>query len=195
MQKNRRNVLKGLGAALASIPFLGKTAQAAPVMKRDSSPYIADITAFAGNFAPLGWVLCNGQLLSITEYEALFTILGTTYGGDGVTTFAVPDLRGRAAMGMGSGPGLTTRVIGEKNGTETVALTTNHLPAHQHGLPSVKMRATGTNTVGLVEGGVQVATASLGTNATAAGTAHNNVQPFLACNYIIAVEGIYPSPS
>jgi microcystin-dependent protein len=132
--------------------------------------------------------------LSIAEYETLFNIIGTTYGGDGVTTFAVPDLRGRAAMGMGSGPGLTTRVIGAAIGTETVTLTATQIPLHQHALPSVKMRATGTNMVGLVEGGVQVATASLATNATATGIAHNNVQPFLACNYIISLYGVYPSP-
>ena len=98
------------------------------------SAYIGCIFHFAGNFAPRGYALCQGQLLSIQQNTALFAILGTTYGGDGIRTFGLPDLRGRAAVGQGAGPGLQTIVLGEISGAETVTLTTNNLPAHNHQL-------------------------------------------------------------
>ena len=94
--------------------------------------YIGEITPFGGNFAIRGWALCDGQLLPISSYSALFSILGTTYGGDGVSTFALPDLQGRVALHMGQGAGLTYRTLGAKSGTETVTLTTNQMPAHSH---------------------------------------------------------------
>src|SRR5262245_26202423 len=97
-----------------------------------SDPFIAEIKMFGGNFAPLGWATCDGQLLPISQYTALFSLLGTTYGGDGVTNFALPDLRGRVPMHPGQGPGLSPRTLGEKAGTETVTLTTAQLPAHNH---------------------------------------------------------------
>ena len=97
-----------------------------------SNPYIGEIRLFAGNFAPVGFAFCNGQLLAISENSALFALIGTIYGGDGQTTFALPDLRGRLPMHQGTGPGLTTRVIGQQFGTETVTLTTAQIPAHSH---------------------------------------------------------------
>ncbi|MCH8293323.1 phage tail protein [Candidatus Poribacteria bacterium] len=95
-------------------------------------PFIGQIIMFGGNFAPRGWALCNGQLLSIASNSALFAILGTTYGGDGRTTFGLPDMRGRVSVHPGTGPGLSPRRLGEKGGTETVTLNTNQIPAHNH---------------------------------------------------------------
>ncbi len=108
-----------------------------------SDPFIAEIIMFGGNFAPRGWAFCDGQLLSIAQNTALFSLLGTTYGGDGRTTFGLPDLRGRVAMHPGSGPGLTTRRLGEKSGVETVTLTTNQIPSHNH---TATATASGTGT-------------------------------------------------
>lgn len=107
-------------------------------------PMLAQITMFAGNFAPRGWAFCSGQLLAISQYQALFSILGTTYGGDGRTTFALPDLRGRAPMHSGHGPGLSDRVLGQRIGTEWNNLTVNNLPSHTH-------TATLQNLAGLVQ--------------------------------------------
>lgn len=95
-------------------------------------PMLAQIVLFGGNFAPRGWALCNGQLLAISQNQALFSLLGTTYGGDGRTTFGLPDLRGRAAMHSGHGPGLTNRVLGSRFGTETNTMTVNQMPSHNH---------------------------------------------------------------
>jgi microcystin-dependent protein len=94
--------------------------------------YLGEIRIFAGNFAPQGWLFCQGQLLAISQNQALFALLGTTYGGDGQTTFSVPDLRGRAAVGLGAGPGLSPYQQGQQAGYETVTLTTAQLPVHQH---------------------------------------------------------------
>ena len=98
------------------------------------TPYVGEIRMFAGNFAPVGWTLCNGQLLSIADNDVLFQLIGTTYGGDGQNTFGVPDFRGRVPMHFGSGPGLSTRQIGEMAGVETVTLTSNQVPSHTHGV-------------------------------------------------------------
>src|SRR5215213_5859350 len=98
-----------------------------------ADPYIGEIRMFAGNFAPRGWALCNGQLLSISQNTALFSLLGTMYGGNGQTTFALPDLRGRVPLHFGQGPGLSNYVEGEVGGTETVTLTTGEMPSHNHG--------------------------------------------------------------
>src|SRR5512135_3630836 len=97
-----------------------------------SSPYIGEIRLFGGNFAPVGWAFCDGALVPISENDALFNLIGTTYGGDGQLTFALPDLRGRLPMHMGTGPGLSPRTIGEQGGVETVTLTANQIPAHSH---------------------------------------------------------------
>lgn len=191
----RRNILKGIGVTLAALPFLSPKAQAKTVV-RGFSPFLGAVIPFAGNFAPLGWAFCHGQIVSIAENSALFALLGTTYGGDGVTTFGLPDLRGRAPVSVGMGPGLSTNyALGQMNGAETVSLNANQMPTHEHDLPNVKLRATGALKTGLVEGG------SLGTNGnitytnTGSTQAHENMQPFLAMNYIIAMEGIFPSRS
>jgi microcystin-dependent protein len=97
-----------------------------------STPFIGEVRIFAGSFAPVGWSLCNGQILAISQYDALFALIGTTYGGDGVTTFALPDLQCRVPLHFGTGPGLSSRVLGENSGTEQVTLNTSQMPAHTH---------------------------------------------------------------
>src|SRR3954466_13993392 len=100
-----------------------------------ATPFIGQISLFGGNFAPRGWAFCNGQLLAISQNTALFSILGTTYGGNGQTTFALPNLRGRMAIGAGTGPGLGAVQLGEQGGTSSVTLTLSNLPAHAHTIP------------------------------------------------------------
>lgn len=177
------------------------------------NPYLATITNFAGNFTPMNWALCNGSLVSIAENSALFSLIGTTYGGDGSVTFALPDLRGRYALHAGSGPGLSTYDLGEMSGSENTTLLTNNLPAHTHpigqmtGAPGAYAEA---GNVASPAGAVSsVFTARYG-NTTSDGTLIptvatgmssvvgsnspvSNITPYLAMNYIICVEGIYPS--
>jgi len=136
-------------------------------------PYIGEISLFAGTFAPRGWAQPDGQLLSISQNDALFSLVGTIYGGDGRTTFGLPDLRGRAAMGEGTGTGLSTRPLGLKIGQENATLTEAQMPSHNHTLPPT----------------------SLSTGDAGGGQAQPNLQPSLALNYIIAMEGIFPSPT
>src|SRR5512135_2464461 len=97
-----------------------------------AQPYVGEIRMFAGNFAPAGWMFCEGQLLAISEFETLFNLIGTTYGGDGQSTFALPDLRSRVPLHMGQGPGLSSYIIGQNGGAEEVTLTTNQIPSHNH---------------------------------------------------------------
>ncbi len=164
-------------------------------------PFIGEIKMFGGNFAPRGWALCDGQLLPISQYSALFSILGTTYGGDGRTTFGLPDLRGRVAMHAGNGPGLSPRNLGRKAGSETVTLTTNQMPSHHHGLVSGnannEAQAAGhligkegryANSVGSTMHQASIQNAG-------GGQSHENMQPYLVVNYIIALQGVYPSRS
>lgn len=178
-------------------------------------PFIGEIIMFAGNFAPRGWAFCSGQLLPISSNSALFSILGTTYGGDGRTTFALPDLRGRVPVHPGSGPGLSTYRLGEKAGAENVTLTTAQIPSHHHdispGNVEVGNEAKGTvssntaagNYVGnhtdafrTTGGGGNLASSLNGNTAnTGGGGSHNNIQPLLCVNFIIALDGIYPSRS
>lgn len=176
-----------------------------------SEPFIGEIIMFAGNFNPRGWALCQGQLLSIAQNTALFSILGTTYGGNGQTTFALPDLRGRVPVGQGQGPGLSSYTLGQQAGTETVTLTSGQMPAHNHminaseGNGSAQNPAGGFPAAGIVptSGNAAVSNyrnSSDGTQlgATAVSIAgqnqpHNNIQPYLCINFIIALEGIFPS--
>jgi len=177
-----------------------------------SEPFIAEIIMFGGNFAPRGWAFCEGQLLPINQYQALFSILGTTYGGDGRTTFGLPDLRGRVPMHPGTGPGLTTYRLGQKAGVEQVALTTNQIPSHTHTATAAvnatdnsgdaetpggnvwakKARdddySTAAPDVEMKAGAVEVTVANAG-----GGGAHENRQPYLAVNFIIATIGTFPS--
>jgi len=172
-----------------------------------SEPFLAEIRIFAGNFAPRGWAFCNGQLLPIAQNTGLFSLIGTTYGGDGRTTTALPNLQGRAPMHPGRGPGLTARRLGEKVGVETVTLSEAQIPSHSH-TARVATVAPGTNppnnTSAITRGAggtpyqtdttnnlVDMASETLST--TGGGQAHTNLQPFLVLNYIIALVGLYPS--
>jgi microcystin-dependent protein len=168
-----------------------------------STPYIGQLALVPYNFAPLGWAFCDGQIMSISDNDTLFTLIGTTYGGDGQQTFALPDLRGRTIVHQGTG--LSTYVIGEKGGVEQVTLTQNQIPLHPH-QSNCSTNAQGSNNAA---GGVPAVTAS-GKNqyATNAGNAqmapgmvssvggsqpHDNHQPYLALHWVISLEGIFPS--
>jgi len=173
--------------------------------------YLGEIKMFGGNFAPRGFALCNGQLLSISQNTALFSLLGTTYGGDGIQTFGLPDLRGRAPIHWGNGIGLTPRVIGEESGSEDVTLLQSEMPAHNHlvnasttiatqvlptnfilaqstdagvgGTPSNFIEASSANTT-MAPNALSISGSSL---------PHDNMQPYLTISFIIALTGVYPS--
>lgn len=168
-----------------------------------SEPYVGEIRLFAGNFAPVGWLLCNGALLPISEYETLFNLIGTTYGGDGQSTFAVPDLQGRMPLHQGS-----SHVMGESAGTETVTLTSAQIPAHSHGLSgSAALASTTSPAGGLPASLAEVTTFAYGSDqplttlhpqsvSFAGGNQpHENMSPYLALTFIISAFGIYPSPT
>jgi microcystin-dependent protein len=171
--------------------------------------FLGQISIFGGNFAPRGWAFCDGQLLPISQYTALFSILGTTYGGDGRTTFGLPGLRGRVAMHPGNGPGLSSRRSGEKGGQERVTLSTLEMPEHNHTPTTSVAVSTGVGDEGTPTGvlaahsgaftedgnGAQLGGVSTTVNNTGGGQSHNNIQPFLCVNYIIALQGSYPSRS
>ncbi|WP_404372317.1 phage tail protein [Sphingomonas sp. MMS24-J45] len=175
-----------------------------------SQPFIGEIRAFGFSFAPRGWALCNGQLLSIQQNAALFSLLGTTYGGNGQTNFQLPDLRGRAALTFGQGPGLSNYVQGQVTGTETVTLLSTQIPQHNHiwsastSLGNQPGPAAGFLAGGQIPNGtpipnfaaaggatVPLATTTLSTTGTNQG--HNNMQPYLVVSYCIALQGIFPS--
>jgi microcystin-dependent protein len=172
-------------------------------------PTLAEIIMFAGNFAPRGWAFCDGQLLAISQNQALFSLLGTIYGGDGRTTFALPDLRGRVAVHPGNGPGLSPKRLGEKGGQERVTLSTLEMPAHNHNPTTSVAVSTGVGDEGAPTGvlaahsgaftedgnGAQLGGVSTTVNNTGGGQSHNIMQPFLGVNYIIALQGVYPSRS
>lgn len=165
-----------------------------------ASPYIGEIRMFAGNFAPEGWALCDGQLLPISEFEALFQLIGTTYGGDGQETFALPDLRGRLALHRGNG-----RLLAESGGAEVVTLTLSQLPAHSH-LP-LAQTAQGTQlspTNGLWAASMlqqfseNPPNMAMGADAlaeTGGDQPHENMMPFLTVTFIISLFGIFPTPA
>jgi len=138
-----------------------------------TEPFIGEVSMFAGDFAPRGWALCDGQLLQISQNTALFSLVGTTYGGDGRTTVGLPELRGRVAIHEGQGPGLSNYRLGQKGGVENVSLSLSQLPSHDHSLPPTTLR----------------------TGNTGGGGAHTNVQPYQVLNYIISLYGVYPSRS
>ena len=168
------------------------------------TPFIGEIRIFAGSFAPTGWAMCDGQLVPIAQNIALFSLIGTTYGGNGQTTFALPDLRGRAPMQFGQGPGLTPRAHGEALGTEAHPLALTEIPNHSHPLGA----SAGNGTSDAVAGGVLASspagipqyggnsdtTLAVDTVGLAGGNQpHNNMQPYLVVNFIIALQGVYPS--
>lgn len=175
-----------------------------------SDQYIGEIRLFGFSRIPIGWLACNGALLSISQYDVLYTLIGTTYGGDGVTTFAVPDLRGRVPLSQGIGRGLSQRSLGERAGEESHTLVNNEMPNHGHALLSTTNAGT-TTTPGT---GVHLAAASIPATHLYApqanvptnynvmapsiglagnNEAHNNMMPTLTCNYCIATDGIFPT--
>ena len=186
-------------------------------------PFLAQIIMFGGNFAPRGWAFCDGQLLPIASYSALFSIMGTTYGGDGRTTFALPDLRGRAPIHEGHGPGLPSYRLGQKGGEPTHTLNVTEMPSHNHIATGTVKASTSDGTTNIPTGNVlavgktpidrsTIVDSNIYTNATpntnmasnevtvhvnnnGGNLAHNNMQPYLTTNYIIALQGIFPSRS
>ena len=166
-----------------------------------AQPYVGEIRMFGGNFAPANWMLCEGQLLPISENETLFQLIGTTYGGDGQSTFALPDLRGRIPIHQGNNLGTFT--IGEAGGVETVTLTVQQIPVHSHGMMASKDVAnqlapqnavTGQAAAKIYRAGTQSLTLNPQAVATAGGTQpHTNIQPYLCVNFIISMFGIFPS--
>lgn len=165
------------------------------------TPYVGEIRMFGGNFAPAGWLFCDGSLISISENETLFQLIGTTYGGDGQETFALPDLRGRIPVHQGN-----SFVIGEMAGVEQVTLTTSQIPSHGHPLLASTSAGSDNNTSGklLAQSPTVSAYVEAGTDGNLAANAispvggsqpHENMQPFLCINFIISLYGIFPSPS
>ena len=177
-----------------------------------SEPFIAEIRIFAGNFAPRGWAFCDGQLLPIAQNTALFSLIGTTYGGDGRSTTALPNLQGRAPMHPGRGPGLTARRLGERVGAETVTLSEAQIPSHTHSpwynsadppsSDSPSNMYVNRHIDSYVPANIFKTNPSLNAtfnsaqlSTTGGGQAHTNLQPFLTLNFIIALVGLYPSRS
>jgi len=170
-----------------------------------SEPFIAEIRIFAGNFAPRSWAFCDGQLLPISQNTALFSLIGTTYGGDGRSTTALPNLQGRAPMHPGRGPGLTARRLGQRGGVATVTLSEAQMPQHNHSaiVSEEDGRDNDPGNTEYVGAGDQMwgPANNMGPMANqtlpdAGGSqAHNNMQPFLTINFIIALQGLYPSRS
>ena len=170
-----------------------------------SEPFAGEIRMFAGTFAPRGWAFCDGQLLALSQYEALFSLLGTIYGGDGRTTFGLPELRGRIPIHAGSGPGLTPRRLGSKGGQENVTLTANQLASHTHVFNAVNIPATetapATNATLAKSVGYDLYVAASNLTNMAAGDVstvggsrrHTNLMPYLCVQFIIALFGTYPS--
>ena len=165
-----------------------------------ANQFLGEIRIVGFNFAPTGWAMCNGQTMSISQNTALFSLLGTTYGGDGIQTFALPDLRGRVPIHLGQGNGLSNYVQGEVTGTETVTLTTGELPAHAHSVLTSKDEQT-TNrpdgaypTVGGIYAAAQDGGAPMAPGGPTGGNQpHPNLQPLLVMNFVIALTGIFPS--
>jgi microcystin-dependent protein len=169
-----------------------------------SEPFVGEIRMFAGNFAPQGWAYCDGQLLAVSSNDALFSLLGTIYGGDGRTTFGLPDLRGRIPIHAGTGPGLSSRALGARFGSEKETLTVNQLPSHSHdwlgysgaaqgqtpvdasvAVPASNLYDTQTDNLGDMRASM--------VGATGGSRSHTNLMPALCVHFIIALFGIYPS--
>lgn len=190
----------------AAVLAIATTLSFAPRNAQAQEAFIGEIRFFGGNFAPRGWAFCNGQMLAINQYQALFSLLGTTYGGDGRTTFALPDARGRAMIHAGQGPGLSPRRLGENAGTETNTLTANQMPAHSHAQRATTADADATSPQGTLMGGTgrdriysggRADTTMSGDaiGSSGGGQAVNNMPPYVTTNCIIALEGYYPSRS
>ncbi len=171
------------------------------------TPYIGQITLVGFNFAPQGWALCNGQLLQISQNDALFALIGTTYGGDGQNTFALPNLQSRIPIHQGQGSGTSNYVLGQLSGTESVSLTVAQLPSHGHTAQCLSASSTSKSPVAAIWGRATTDTpyqsAEVGAGSMAAGAIgpaggnqpHPNLMPYQALNYIIALAGVFPSQS
>lgn len=178
-----------------------------------SDPILGEIMLFAGNYAPRQWALCQGTVISVSQYQALFSLISNYYGGDGRTNFALPDFRGRAPVHFGSGPGLTPYSIGQKFGVETVTLTVNQIPAHKHTARAINTDGDQTSPIGNIWAKTATGAFNEIYKTTAPGTQipnpvdmsditiqntggsqpHTNISPFIAMNYCIALKGVYPS--
>lgn len=169
-----------------------------------SDPFIGEVRIFTGNFAPLGWAFCDGQLLPISQNTALFSILGTTYGGDGRSNFALPNLQGAMPIGTGQGPGISEVSLGESLGSDMVSLQVNQVPAHTHAVqtavaadslgPTAQslVAPTGDNSAAFRATGRTTAMSSASVAPSGQGWAHNNRSPVLSLNFIIALQGVFP---
>ncbi|WP_428699394.1 phage tail protein [Stappia sp.] len=169
-----------------------------------SEPFVGEIRMFAGNFAPRGWAFCDGQLLAVSQNDALFSLLGTIYGGDGRTTFGLPDMRGRLPIHAGHGPGLSERRLGAKSGEEKVTLTVNQMPSHGHparadtnigteATPAGNVTATSTAVDIYFDGTADSNLRAEAVTHAGGSQSHTNLMPFLCVHFIIALFGIYPS--
>jgi len=168
-----------------------------------ANPFLGEIRMFGGNFAPARWALCNGQILPISQNTALFSLLGTQFGGNGTTTFALPNLQSRSPMHQGQGPGLSDRVMGEEAGTENVTLLSTMMPAHTHQVKAVGSAGTSTSPVGNswassttrpYSNQAPTTAMALGTLSPAGGNQpHDNLQPYLVITFIIALQGVFPA--
>jgi len=176
-----------------------------------SDGYIGEIRMFGGDFAPVNWALCDGTLLQVGQYDALYALIGNTYGGAPNVSFALPDLRGRTPMHIGQGPGFPNVALGESGGAETVALTPDELPQHTHQMQASKdagtvdspvaatvLAAPGPNGTALktyagVSDGTQAATSTASTTPAGKSAPHENMQPYIAINFIICVNGVFPT--
>jgi microcystin-dependent protein len=176
-----------------------------------ANPFLAEIRIFAGNFAPTGWALCNGQLMPISQNTALFSLLGTTYGGDGRSTFALPNLQGSVPLGAGQGPGLSLRDLGEIGGEPAVTLLNSEMPAHAHSAQAStsggtnspagaawgesKLGKTPLNVYAASNANSNVPMSPQALTITGGGLPHNNMPPYLCLTFIIALQGVFPARS
>ena len=208
-QPIRRSLLKRLSGVLAGSflagplqALLGRATPAAAGTLSSNEPFVGEIIIAAFNFAPYGYARCDGQLLPIAQNTALFAILGTTYGGNGQTTFALPDLNGRVPNGAGQGQGLTDRLLGETGGAETVTLQSSEIPVHTHSVELTYSTALGTtgspanaflasNASGLPQYAA-TGTSYMGSGDIGTPQAHNNLQPYMALAFYIALRGVFP---
>lgn len=169
-----------------------------------SEPFVGEIRMFAGNFAPRGWAFCDGQLLAVSQNDALFSLYGTIYGGDGRTTFGLPDMRGRIPLHAGTGPGLSERRLGSKAGAENETITTNQLASHTHDFNAITTIGTSDNPAGNLTATPPMArmyraspsNVNFNSNSisnTGGSQSHTNLMPTLCINFILALVGIYPS--
>lgn len=169
-------------------------------------PFVAEIRIVPFNFPPHGWAFCNGQLLPISQNTALFSLLGTIYGGNGLSTFGLPDLQGRAPMHQGQGPGLSLRDLGESSGSTTVSLLESEIPSHSHNIMTVNdisdtnqpasnsmARSVGASVYGTTGSPAVLSDKALAP--TGSDFPHNNMQPYLTLNFVIALQGVYPPRS